>query len=222
MKQALGWLAENLPASSALSFRPNMVFPRHRAVAVGVAGALRPRVSPLNISLTNGATAGMTIALMSVAPPGSTVATEAISHHTLVPLSTYLGFKLEGLAIDEDGHDARGAGRGLPQVRHPRRLRAALGDQPDRDADERGAARRRRRGCAQARHRHHRERRARPAGREPAAADRGTRAGAHALRHQLHQDHRAGPAHRLSRARPTAMSPRSPTGISSRTGWRRR
>lgn len=34
LKQALGWLAENLPASSALSFRPNMVFPRHRAVAV--------------------------------------------------------------------------------------------------------------------------------------------------------------------------------------------
>ncbi|MEV8704366.1 GntR family transcriptional regulator, partial [Mesorhizobium ciceri] len=28
LKQALGWLAENLPSSSALSFRPNMVFPR--------------------------------------------------------------------------------------------------------------------------------------------------------------------------------------------------
>ncbi|TIM98686.1 MAG: PLP-dependent aminotransferase family protein, partial [Mesorhizobium sp.] len=26
LKQALGWLAENLPSSSALSFRPNMVF----------------------------------------------------------------------------------------------------------------------------------------------------------------------------------------------------
>ena len=34
LKQALAWLADNLPSSSALSFRPNVVFPRHRAVAV--------------------------------------------------------------------------------------------------------------------------------------------------------------------------------------------
>ena len=54
-----------------------------------------------------------------------------------------------------------------------------------------------------ARHRHHRERRAGPADRGAAAADRGTGAGAHALRHELHQDRRAGAAHRLSRcARP--------------------
>jgi DNA-binding transcriptional MocR family regulator len=45
----------------------------------------------------------MTVALMSVAPPGSTVATEAIGHHTLVPLARYLGFNLEGLPIDDDG-----------------------------------------------------------------------------------------------------------------------
>jgi DNA-binding transcriptional MocR family regulator len=60
-------------------------------------------VSPQNVSLTNGATAGMTVALMSVAPPGSTIATEAIGHHTLVPLARYLGLHLEGLAIDGDG-----------------------------------------------------------------------------------------------------------------------
>lgn len=39
MKQALGWLSENLPAGSALSFRPNNVFPRHRAVAVEIGRA---------------------------------------------------------------------------------------------------------------------------------------------------------------------------------------
>lgn len=103
MKRALGWLAENLPASSALSFRPNVVFPRHRAVAVEWLKACGLSISPQNISLTNGATAGMTVALMSVAPPGSTVATEAIGHHTLIPLGTYLGFNLVGLAIDDQG-----------------------------------------------------------------------------------------------------------------------
>ncbi|WP_434725235.1 PLP-dependent aminotransferase family protein [Mesorhizobium sp. RIZ17] len=103
LKQALGWLAENLPSSSALSFRPNMVFPRHRAVAVEWLKLCGLEASPQNISLTNGATAGMTVALMSVAPPGSTVATEAIGHHTLVPLARYLGFNLEGLPIDGNG-----------------------------------------------------------------------------------------------------------------------
>ncbi len=103
MREAFGWLAENLPSSSALSFRPNMVFPRHRAVATEWLALCGLDVSPLNVNLTNGATSGMTVALMSVAPPGSTVATEAISHHTLVPLSTYLGIHLEGLAIDGDG-----------------------------------------------------------------------------------------------------------------------
>ncbi|MDO3433809.1 PLP-dependent aminotransferase family protein [Rhizobium sp. CBN3] len=103
LRQAFGWLSENLPSSSALSFRPNMVFPRHRVVATEWLARCGLDVSPLNISLTNGATSGMTVALMSVAPPGSTIATEAISHHTLVPLSSYLGLHLEGLAIDEEG-----------------------------------------------------------------------------------------------------------------------
>ena len=103
LKEALGWLAETLPASSALSFRPNMVFPRHRAVAVEWLRLCGIDVSAQNISVTNGATAGMTVALMSVAPPGSTVATEAIGHHTLVPLARYLGFNLEGLPIDDNG-----------------------------------------------------------------------------------------------------------------------
>lgn len=103
LKEALAWLSEALPSSAALSFRPNVVFPRHRAIAVEWLKECGLSVAPQNVSLTNGATAGMTVALMSVAPPGSTVATEAIGHHTLVPLATYLGFNLEGLPIDEDG-----------------------------------------------------------------------------------------------------------------------
>lgn len=103
MKQALAFLSEQLPPSAALSFRPNVVFPRHRAVAVEWLKHCGLAVSPLNVSVTNGATAGMTVALMAAAPPGATVATEAIGHHTLTPLSTYLGFNLEGLPIDEDG-----------------------------------------------------------------------------------------------------------------------
>lgn len=103
MREAFGWLSENLPSSSALSFRPNMVFPRHRAVGVEWLARCGVETSPLNVGITNGATSGMTVALMSVAPPGSTLAVEAVSHHTLVPLSTYLGIHLEGIAVDREG-----------------------------------------------------------------------------------------------------------------------
>jgi DNA-binding transcriptional MocR family regulator len=103
LKQGLAWLAESLPASSALSFRPNVVFPLHRAVGVEWLKTCGLDVSPQNVTVTNGATAGMTVALMSVAPPGSTIATEAIGHHTLVPLASYLGLDLAGLAIDDEG-----------------------------------------------------------------------------------------------------------------------
>jgi DNA-binding transcriptional MocR family regulator len=103
MRQALGWLAETLPASSALSFRPNVVFPRHRAMGVEWLKLCGLDAPAQNVTLTNGATAGMTVALMSAAPVGTTVATEAIGHHTLVPLANYLGFTLQGLPIDGDG-----------------------------------------------------------------------------------------------------------------------
>lgn len=103
LKEALSWLSSSLPASSGLSFRPNVVFPRHRAVAAQWLSACGLTAHPSNISVTNGATAAMTVALMSVAPPGSTVATEAIGHHTLTPMATYLGFNLLGLSIDDQG-----------------------------------------------------------------------------------------------------------------------
>lgn len=103
MRAVLGQLALDLPASAALSFRPNNIFPRHRLAAVEWLRGCGLETSPLNISATNGATAGMTVALMSAAPQGTTVATEAIGHHTLVPLASYLGFHLEGMPIDREG-----------------------------------------------------------------------------------------------------------------------
>ncbi|MEO9336173.1 PLP-dependent aminotransferase family protein [Mesorhizobium sp. SB112] len=103
MKKGLAWLSEALPPSSALSFRPNVVFPRHRAIGTEWLKRCGIEVSPQNISVTNGATAGMTVAFMSVAPPGSLVVTESIGHHTLMPLASYLGFTLKGLPIDSEG-----------------------------------------------------------------------------------------------------------------------
>lgn len=103
MRQALVALAETLPPNVVSSFRPNVVFARHRSVAADWLKSCGLAVSAANVSLTNGATGAMTSAFLAVAPPGSTVATEAIGHHTLVPLAAYLGVRLAGLPIDGQG-----------------------------------------------------------------------------------------------------------------------
>ncbi|WP_445681485.1 MocR-like ectoine utilization transcription factor EhuR [Radicibacter daui] len=103
LQAALADLSRSLDPAIALSFRPNTLFTRHRTVALDWLKLCGIECQPGNVCLTNGATAAMTIALMVAAPPGSTVVTEEIGHHTLVPLAAYLGLKLVGLAIDDDG-----------------------------------------------------------------------------------------------------------------------
>ncbi|PWC62966.1 GntR family transcriptional regulator [Azospirillum sp. TSH7] len=103
MRQALVELSASLPPAVVLSFRPNTLFARHRATAVSWLRHCGVETTAANVTLTNGATAGMTIALMAAAPPGSTVVTEEVGHHTLLPLASYLGIKLRGVAIDEEG-----------------------------------------------------------------------------------------------------------------------
>lgn len=103
LQDALRALGRNLPAASALSFRPTGIFPRHRAVAVDWLGRCGLEARPENVLITNGATPALTTALMCVTPPGATLATETVGHHTLVPLASYLGITLKGIAVDSEG-----------------------------------------------------------------------------------------------------------------------
>ena len=139
LKEALRWLAENLPPSSALSFRPNVVFPRHRAVAVEWLKTVRLAVSPQNVSLTNGATAAMTVALMSVASarvdrgdrgdrPSHAGAACHLSRLQPARACRSTTRASSPTALDE----------ACRTIGYPRGVRAALGDQSDGDADGRG------------------------------------------------------------------------------------
>lgn len=103
LRQGFAWLAENLSMASALSFRPNMVMPQHCQVAARWLDQQGISTDPKLISVTNGATPAITAAMMAVAPPGSSIAAEALTHHTLGPLCSYLGLHLEGLKMDAHG-----------------------------------------------------------------------------------------------------------------------
>lgn len=103
LRGGLAWLAENISAPSALSFRPNMVMPFHRNVAADWLMRNNVPAEPSGIAVTNGATPAITAAVMAVVPPGAGLAAAALTHHTLKPLCAYLGLHLEGVAMDGDG-----------------------------------------------------------------------------------------------------------------------
>ncbi|KFI28270.1 GntR family transcriptional regulator [Haematobacter missouriensis] len=102
-RKGLHWVAENLTASAALSFRPNSVLPQHLQVAAKWLRRTGIDVAAENIILTDGATSAITTAVMTAVPAGATLAAASLTHHLLMPLCKYLGIHLEGLPVDDEG-----------------------------------------------------------------------------------------------------------------------
>lgn len=103
LRAGFAWLADNISAPAALSFRPNSVMPRHRAIAADWLARGGVPAEAANITITGGATAAILSAIMGAVPSGAGLATEALTHHTLKPLCQYLGLHLEGIAVDGQG-----------------------------------------------------------------------------------------------------------------------
>src|SRR5690606_33875723 len=103
MQAALAALSQRLEPDTVLSFRPNVGLTRHREAAIGWLELCGLRTEPRNIVITNGVSQSMAVALTAVARAGDLVLTEEIGHHQLVPLASYLGLRLQGLAIDRQG-----------------------------------------------------------------------------------------------------------------------
>jgi len=103
MDATLGELIGQMPSEVLFSFRPRQSLQRHAEGALPWLrlGGLETRADL--VLPTNGATAAMTVALMTAAPPGSTIAAESMTHHTLKALTRYLGLKLAGLPADDQG-----------------------------------------------------------------------------------------------------------------------
>jgi DNA-binding transcriptional MocR family regulator len=103
LRAALADLAGSFPTNLFTSFRPNVVFARHREVGVEWLKRCGVETNARNIVPTNGATPAMAVALMAATRAGMTVATEAIGHHTLAALAANLGLTLRGITIDDQG-----------------------------------------------------------------------------------------------------------------------
>lgn len=103
LAEALAALAGSFPPNLFTSFRPNVIFARHREVAVDWLKHCGVETSARRVIPTNGATPAMLVSLMAATRAGMTVATEAIGHHTLLALAGNLGLTLAGIPIDREG-----------------------------------------------------------------------------------------------------------------------
>ncbi|MFA1676037.1 PLP-dependent aminotransferase family protein [Rhizobium mongolense] len=103
MKSTLGNLAVDLPASVVFGSRPSAMFARHRSIATEWLKLCGVQTEERTVHLTNGGTPALTVAFMTVCQPGSTIATEATGLHVMMPLASYLGIKVQGVSIDDNG-----------------------------------------------------------------------------------------------------------------------
>ena len=100
---ALAALSGDLPMTIVSSFRPSVALSNYRQPALDWLRLCGLETTPERLLFTNGASSAMTVALMTVANPGDLVVTERLGHHTLKPLAGYLGLRLQGLEIDDEG-----------------------------------------------------------------------------------------------------------------------
>ncbi|MEX3007636.1 PLP-dependent aminotransferase family protein [Hoeflea sp. TYP-13] len=103
MREALAKLSVDIPASVISSFRPSGALRRYSETSWDWLRRCGLEPQSQSLLLTNGNTSAMTIALMTAANPGDLVVTEELGHHTLKPLTRYLGLRIRGLTIDEEG-----------------------------------------------------------------------------------------------------------------------
>jgi DNA-binding transcriptional MocR family regulator len=86
-----------------LEYPPHGGLPAHRAAGAKWLSRHQLSVGPENVLVTSGAQNGMAIAISTVARPGDLVLTERLTYFGMKALTSTLGLRLEGVAMDEDG-----------------------------------------------------------------------------------------------------------------------
>tara|TARA_R100000005_G_scaffold96391_1_gene82868 strand:+ start:1727 stop:3118 length:1392 start_codon:yes stop_codon:yes gene_type:complete len=103
MRRVLEGLTADIDMNVYLACRPNVGLEKHRQAGVKWLARCGLEVAAGNIVMTNGVCHGMATALSSVARPGDIVVTDNIAHHLIISLCSYLGLRLQGLGVDEQG-----------------------------------------------------------------------------------------------------------------------
>lgn len=102
IRNALSTVAKR-PLRGLLGYQHNGATPEQREAAAKWLGNGDLTPTPDQIILTCGAQHALAVALSSICDPGDTIATEALTYPGMRALSLMLGFRLKGIAVDEEG-----------------------------------------------------------------------------------------------------------------------
>ena len=103
MHSTLEGLASDIDPDVYLACRPNIGLEEHRRAGVKWLSQCGLETSESNIVMTNGVCHGMATALSSIARHGDVVVTDVVAHHLIISLCSYLGLRLQGLQMDDEG-----------------------------------------------------------------------------------------------------------------------
>jgi DNA-binding transcriptional MocR family regulator len=103
IQQSLQSLPDSLSHETYLACLPNIGLPAHREAGVQWLARCGLETVPNSIIMTNGVCHGMATALSAIARPGEVIVTDMTAHHLIVSLCAYLGYRLQGLEMDEEG-----------------------------------------------------------------------------------------------------------------------
>ena len=103
VRAALAELAQARDMSPMLVCRPIAGMDRHRAAGAAWLRRRQLEVAPERVLITNGAMHGLQVALAALTRPGDLVLTEALTDHGIIGLTQILHFRLQGLALDDEG-----------------------------------------------------------------------------------------------------------------------
>lgn len=103
LQDVLRKVARSLPRSVLDGFRTDFRTAAELAPLKRWLGLCGLDMGDVAVIATNGSTSAMTVALMTAAQPGDLIVTEDIGHHTLRPLTRFLGLRLQGVTVNEGG-----------------------------------------------------------------------------------------------------------------------
>ncbi|MEJ2057471.1 MAG: PLP-dependent aminotransferase family protein [Desulfofustis sp.] len=103
MRKAFAALSADSPRDVLFNFRPNEGLVRHRKAGAAWLRLCGLETDPGHVMITNGVTQATTTALLTAAKPGQTIVSEAVGHHSLTALCSFLGLNIKGLQLDRDG-----------------------------------------------------------------------------------------------------------------------
>lgn len=103
LRQMLRELSEQQGIGALLNYQPNGGSSDHREAAAQLIASAGLQVDPNRVLITAGAQHAMTVALGALTEPGDTVLTECLTWPGLRRLGDFLRFRVQGLAMDEDG-----------------------------------------------------------------------------------------------------------------------